>query len=322
MYSNSRVVRESKRRHNNDVIKLINSTKVENGGKEGASEFCYRGCDENNHFSQLRQELQFEIKCLNSLLYSKGLISDEVRIAHDIDKTMSSVSRRLNNNAVTKTTFGDFYKALSEIPSKGHLKSMLKKSLRECVDDHSTMFRSTGPLSTTAIEPHMTVVPDHLLATVPSTSDGKETDLHVQTSDLREQLAYFKQRLEECEKDKEEKLALKDQQLKSQTRWFQHTLQEKDAELKGIQKPASVTEEKFKKYLNICHRKIVEKEEDLDNERVKNQQFQAELNFYRQRESRKHNTGHYHIGSQSRNASMCPYDKKIAHHRRRARKHL
>ena len=81
------------------------------------------------NFDKLRGELQHEIKALNSKLYSRGLISSEVRMEFNIDTTLSAISSRLEN--LTCQTFTGFIAAVSEIPSKMHLKTMLERQASE-----------------------------------------------------------------------------------------------------------------------------------------------------------------------------------------------
>ena len=76
------------------------------------------------NFDKLRGGLKLEIKALNSKLYSKGLISSDVRMENDIDTTLSSIDLQLKN--ATKPTFAGFVQAVSDISSKTHLKTMLE----------------------------------------------------------------------------------------------------------------------------------------------------------------------------------------------------
>ena len=85
-------------------------------------------------FDKLRAGLQLEVKSLNSILYSKGLISGEVRMKSDIDTTLSAISIRLENTDVTKSTFFGFTKAVSQIDSKMHLKTMLEYHANDSTD--------------------------------------------------------------------------------------------------------------------------------------------------------------------------------------------
>ena len=85
-------------------------------------------------FDKLRAGLQLEIKPLNSNLYSKGLISGEVRMKDDIYTTLSAISIRLENTDVTKSTFFGFTEAVSQIDSKMHLKTMLEYHANESTD--------------------------------------------------------------------------------------------------------------------------------------------------------------------------------------------
>ena len=84
-----------------------------------------------NHFDRLREELQRDIKALNSKLCSKGIISEGVRMDHDIDVTLSDISKRLDNEAVSLSTFTGFCNALSEIRSKSHLAAMLERACNQ-----------------------------------------------------------------------------------------------------------------------------------------------------------------------------------------------
>ena len=86
-------------------------------------------------FDKLRAGLQLEIKPLNSILYSKGLISGEVRMKDDIDITLSAISLRLENADVTKSTFFGFAEAVSQIDSKMHLKTMLECHANDSTSD-------------------------------------------------------------------------------------------------------------------------------------------------------------------------------------------
>ena len=84
-------------------------------------------------FDKLRAELQLETKLFNSILYSKRLISGEVRMKNDIDITLSAINLRLENVTIAKSTFWGFVEAVSQIHSKMHLKTML-----ECLANDST----------------------------------------------------------------------------------------------------------------------------------------------------------------------------------------
>lgn len=89
---------------------------------------------------------------MNSLLYSSSLISDEVRIEHDIDNTMSVISTRLQNEAVTKATFEALRNAMSENSSTRHLKSMLEKWFQAYVEERCSTPTCSKLTHTDAIE--------------------------------------------------------------------------------------------------------------------------------------------------------------------------
>lgn len=96
------------------------ATKEENISRKEAIRRAVRSLDHD-----LRQVLQSDIKAFNSRLYSKFMITEDVRAKADIDETLSAIRARLDNDAVTETTFDDFVEAIGERASRKHLKDKL-----------------------------------------------------------------------------------------------------------------------------------------------------------------------------------------------------
>ena len=81
------------------------------------------------NYAILRNELQPEVMSLNSGLFSRGLISDDVMKKNVISDTLSAIFQRLGNKLVANSTFVAFADAVSEIPSKIHLRNDLLAQL-------------------------------------------------------------------------------------------------------------------------------------------------------------------------------------------------
>ena len=79
------------------------------------------------NYYKFRNELLHDITVLNSILYSKNLITDGIKKKDNIDSTLSVIDSRLQNEDVTKSTFVGFCEAVCFI-SKHLVKGILLSS--------------------------------------------------------------------------------------------------------------------------------------------------------------------------------------------------
>ena len=82
---------------------------------------------------KLRQELKIEVSDLNSKLFSKGLISEAVIEAKNIDVTLEAMRSALKNEDIAEKAFEGFIEAVSGITSKSHLARDMSKALEEMI---------------------------------------------------------------------------------------------------------------------------------------------------------------------------------------------
>ena len=95
----------------------------------------------------LRQELGLEITTLNSKLFSKGLISETVMDAKNIDTTLGDIRNSLKNKAIAEKTFEGFKEVVSDISSKSHLATQLSLAIMEELKEElvTTYSQTTTP---------------------------------------------------------------------------------------------------------------------------------------------------------------------------------
>ena len=95
----------------------------------------------------LRQELGLEITTLNSKLFSKGLISETVMDAKNIDTTLGDIRNSLKNKAIAEKTFEGFKEVVSDINSKSHLATQLSLAIVEELKEelNVTTHQTTAP---------------------------------------------------------------------------------------------------------------------------------------------------------------------------------
>ena len=114
------------------------------------------------NYDSLKRELELEITTLNSKLYTKGLIFQDLSDSASIDKTMSAVSRRLQNDTCTELTFHDFVDVVSQITSKSHLKSTLLKALSRELKEEFMYLDSAKPAHTSTGDMFLSAHPTSL----------------------------------------------------------------------------------------------------------------------------------------------------------------
>ena len=93
----------------------------------------------------LRQELGLEITALNSKLFSKGLISETVIDAKNIDTTLGDIRNSLKNKAIAEKTFEGFKEVVSDISSKSHLATQLSLAIAEELKEELVTTQTTTP---------------------------------------------------------------------------------------------------------------------------------------------------------------------------------
>ena len=92
----------------------------------------------------LRQELGLEITDLNSKLFSKGLISETVMDANNIDTTLGAIRNSLKNKAIAENTFEGFKEVVFSISSKSHLATQLSLAIDEELKEEAVYTTQTA----------------------------------------------------------------------------------------------------------------------------------------------------------------------------------